>query len=498
MSAATSDEGTPTYLSSSEPLLATDRVLWSILFLSTALKLLLAVVLDRQPAVLDEVAYLDLAKGITANGQFEGTFRPPFYPAFMSAFLSLGLGTLGIRIMQCLLSALSILLVYRIAHLNFGQRAARFAAGIFAFDPVLIAFSHRLWSETLFILLLLITIDRLTSAVRSGRWLPWIVGGVALGLAGLTRPMILTFAPLLLPWAILQAGRTSADQRRHARTWQPVLMRFAVFTLVTCCVVFPWTLRNYRLAGALILVDTNGPFNILVGTQRESAFVDKDDLWSERFGRVAGERYEEFVLREPARAQELASEQARRNIADHPALFLKKSFWEAGHLWTLDSFLLRHLRNGWYGPTARQWVMPLLAPLTALFFALLVISGFLGLAAAAPSPLRGLGLLLIAHSTLLFGLTYALSRYALPLHAVLALFAGAALSDRRSTWARIRAEPGHRKRELALVCAFALLAVAWVRDLPLLHDMVVNGGAEHRFRYERVEASAPSSPGALR
>ena len=153
MSAAISAEATPTYQSNSEPLLTTDRVLWAILFLSTALKLLLAVVLDRQPAVLDEVAYLDLAKGITANGQFEGTFRPPFYPAFMSAFLSLGLGTLGIRIMQCLLSALSILLVYRIAHQNFGQRAARIAAGIFAFDPVLIAFSQRLWSETLLILL---------------------------------------------------------------------------------------------------------------------------------------------------------------------------------------------------------------------------------------------------------------------------------------------------------------------------------------------------------
>jgi 4-amino-4-deoxy-L-arabinose transferase-like glycosyltransferase len=465
------------------PRLSADRVLWVVLLASTVLKLGLAIVLHGQPPVLDEAAYLQIARQLAETGVFEGTFRPPLYPAFLALFLSTGLGTFGVRVAQCLLSAISVALVYRLTDRNFGRTAARIAAIIFAFDPVLVTFSHHLWSETLFIFLVLVMLDRLSAGAENNRLVDWLIAGVALGLAGLTRPMILTFAPLLLPWAILQARRTNGSRG----TWGALAVRFAVLTAATCAAVLPWTARNYRLSGAFILVDTNGAFNFLVGTQPDAAFVDKDDLWSERFGRVENQRYEELVLREPARAQDLAMTAAKANIAEHSGLFVRKSFWEATHLWTLDSFLLRHLRNGWYGGPARRLGLPMIAPLSALFFIVLVLAGFLGLAAARPAPLRGLSLLLIVHSTLLFGLTYALSRYALPLHAVLAIFAGYALSNLRSTWQNFRTSPHRRRRELALILAVLGLTFAWVRDLPLFSDMIAHGGAAHRFRYERVQ-----------
>ncbi len=469
-------------------------MLWTIVILSTLLKLALAVLLERQPPVLDEGAYLDLARGIVQTGAFEGTFRPPLYPAFIALFLTTGLGTVGVRLAQAVLSGISVVLVYRLTRRYFDQRAARIAAIVFAADPVIITFAHHLWSETLFIFLLLITLDRLCAGAETNRKRDWLIAGETLGLAGLTRPMILTFAPLLLPWAVLQVVRNHQVQTSRV-PWGDLVLRFALLTIATCAVVLPWTARNYRQSGAFILVDTNGAFNFLVGTQPEAAFVDKDDLWSERFGRVDNQRYEELVLREPARAQELAMATAKSNVARDPGLFLRKSLWEAAHLWTLDSFLLRHLRNGWYGKLARNFVLPLATPLTAAFFALLVLAGMAGLAAAQPSPLRGLTLLLILHSTLLFGLTYALSRYSLPLHAVLAVFAGAALSSVRSTRQAIQRAPHRGSRGLALVLALILLLTSWVRDLPLLANMMTDRGAAHPFRFERVEDNRAPAPG---
>ena len=474
------------------PALRRDHVLWAMLGASLLLKLALAILVDGHQPVLDEVAYLGLARTLAGEGRFTGTFRPPLYPAFMALFLVTGLGTLGVRVAQALVSTVSAALVYRIAGRLFDRRTARIGAALFAFNPVLIAFSHRLWSETLFILLLLVALDLLVTAARSRGRLPWLVAGATLGLAGLARPLILTFVPLLLPWAVLQLvrWRRVAGAPPLARPWLEATLRFALLAAAAGAVVLPWTVRNYVTTGGVILVDANGPFNFLVGTQPEAAFVDKDDMWSERFARVDGRRYEDYVLVNPLHAQELALATAKRNIREHPGLYLRKSLWEAGHLWTVDSFLLRHVRNGWYGSLVPAWSVPFITIGAAGFVALLVLFGLGGLLAMPTSPFRGLALLLLAHSTLLFGLTYSLSRYALPLHAVLTFGAAMVLASPHAAARGLRRSPGGAARALTLAAALLFVGVAWTRDLPLLHDMIATGGSNHHFRMERIEPRA--------
>ena len=464
-----------------------DRVLLGLLAVSTLIKLVLAGIVDPFPSVLDERAYLHLARRLAGEGVFEGTFRPPLYPAYLAVFLKLGLGTLGARVVQVFLSTATVALVYSLTQRLFSQRAARIAAALVAFNPVLIAFSHRLWSETLYIFLFVVVLHLLFTGDLRDRW-RWLAAGLCFGLAGLTRPMILTFAPLLLPWAIIAFAASQQTTWRNLRIWRHAVISIALFALTSLAVVLPWTARNARLSGALILVDTNAPFNLLVGSQTESAFVDKDDLWSEAFGRVDGKRYEDYVLDEPARAQDLAMEAALANITSNPGLFLRKSWWEAGHLWTLDSFLLRHVRNGWYGnqPVA---VVALVTLVCALFLAGLIVTGFTGLAGDLPRAFRVLVLLLLIHSTLLFGLTYSLSRYGLPLQVVLAITAAVFLSDVRGGWARLRSG-GRRAPAIVLVAALLFVGSAWLRDLPLLADMVSTGGAHHRFEMKRLSSPA--------
>lgn len=477
------------------------RALWAILGSSLLLKLVLAVMANGNAPVLDEVAYLGIAKTLVAEGRYETTFRPPLYPGFIAAFLALGLGTLGVRIAQALLGTVSAWLAYRIGRRTFGESAGVVAAAIVAFDPVLVAFSHRLWSETLYIALLLAAIDLLTGDPQGRRLWRWGAAGVLLGLASLARPMLATFIPFLLPWALLQAARGEWRSPDAGGEYGPPpagarvprsmagVGRFALLGALCAAAILPWTARNARATGAFILIDSNGPYNILVGAQPEARFVAKDDMWSARFGRVDGQSYTDLVDVDAAKAQRLAMQDATRLIAARPAAFVGKSLWEGGHLWTLDSFLLRHLRNGWYGPGVPRWAVALITLVSISFFVVLVIAGAIGLATERASPFRGLALLLIAHSLLLFSLTYALSRYRLPLQPLLAIPAAVVLLDVRGRLAASWRGALPARRRLALAGALALLAAVWVRDLPMMWDMVAHGGAGHRYRFERLKAA---------
>lgn len=479
-----------------------DPVLWIILALSGALKLWLAFSLDSSPSVLDERDYLQIAQTLADQGHYPGNFRPPLYPAYMAMMISLGWGTLGMRVGQVILSTISAVLAYRIAGRMFGTPAARIAGGLLAFDPVLVMFTHRLWSETLFIVLLLAALDILSATAVTRRWWPWASAGLLLGLAGLTRPVILTFVPLLLPWALLQmrrAGRMSGAGVQDAKAEQAKdgeqgsrsparagCLRFGLLVLACSAAVAPWTIRNALVHDALIVVDTNGPFNVLVGSQPEAAFVDKDSLWSQRFGLVGGRPYQVVVQQDAAAAQRMAMQQAWENIKGSPGRFARKCLWEASRLWTLDPFLLRHLRNGWYGRATAPLFTAMMTLLAAGFFVVLVLAAFAGLATEAASPFRGLALLLIVHATILFGITYALSRYCLPLHAVLAIPAAGMLSSFRCRLSRLKPAGFRVHRVLLLVAVVTILGWQWAGDLPMVWDMMSNTGAGYLFRMEQV------------
>lgn len=455
---------------------------------SVVLKLILAVAVRNNAAILDEGAYLELATTLATGGGYSGTFRPPGYPAFLAFWLAIGAGTLGVRLGQVALSAWSTVLMYRLGSRFGGERVGRIAAMLFAFDPVLIAFSHRLWSETVFLTLLLLILELLSRAPEGAGWPRWAAIGALFGAGALVRPMLVTFLPFLAVWLAWNAWQDRPASGRPV--FGRPLLHFVV--VVVCCfaVILPWTVRNAGATGAFVLIDSNGPFNFLVGSQPEAAFVDKDDHWSDRYGMVDGQAYTKLVEIDAARAQSLAMEQARANISAQPARFLAKSVWEAGHLWTLDSFLLRHLRNHWYGEGIPGWVAPVVTVLAAGFWAALALTGLAGLFLTLDHPLARFGILWMLQATLLFGATYALSRYGVPLRPLLALGAASLLAgmvDVAERWRRA-ARP---VRALA-IAAMLLVTISWSRDLGLVRDMLLNQGAAHRFTMEQLQS--PRSP----
>jgi 4-amino-4-deoxy-L-arabinose transferase-like glycosyltransferase len=435
-----------------------DAVLALICVASLVVKLGLALwAVDLEPRN-DEFTYLRMADAV-AQGRFPGELRPPGYPAFLAAIFALGGGSAEVRALQALLSAVSILFVYALARSAADVRTARMAAAITGFDPVLIGFSHLLWTETLYLFLwlggLALLLTRFDSAAR-GRFAA--AGGV-FGLAAFVRPQILSFLPFLLPWIGWRARRV----RRLA-------VAGTLLLAASAAVVLPWSAWQLASRSRLVVVSSTGPFNLLVGTEPTAAFVAKDDHWKSRWGQLPGGGYD------PQTALRIGW----LRIVSHPLRFAHKAVWEAAHLWTLDSFVLRHLRNGWYADPLPAGLLPAAVVATGAFSAGLMLMGLLGLLAQPASPLRSVAGLAILHSLLLFGLTYSLSRYALPLRPLLACGAAWCATHPGALRPALAASPARRWLAAA---ALALLGLAWWNDVPLLWDMLAHGGQAFRFSW---------------
>lgn len=243
-------------------------------------------------------------------------------------------------------------------------------------------------------------------------------------------------------------------------------------------VVLPWSARNYATTGSFFLVDTNGPFNIALGAEPRARFIDKDDNWNRHWARVGGERYINVAQRDPGRAQRLALGRWVRHVSADPLGYAAGSLWEASHLFTLDDFIGRHLRNRWYGKDLPKWLTGVYAVSASLFTALLFLGGGIALVAQPASPLRNFSVLVVVHAVMLFGLTFSLSRYSVPLRPFFAVAVAWLVTHRGEVMKRLA---GNRLRAIVAALVALFLLGSWSRDLPMLKDMVVDGGKNHRF-----------------
>ena len=131
------------------------------------------------------------------------------------------------------------------------------AAWLAALNPLAIAFSGMLLSESAFALLITISLWGVAECVRRDpltgepprrlRWGPAVWGGLAAAGATLTRPVWLPFVPCVALLALLLAwrGRGSA--------WWAVILLLAFANGMT-----PWAVRNWVVLGEPILTTTWG------------------------------------------------------------------------------------------------------------------------------------------------------------------------------------------------------------------------------------------------
>jgi tetratricopeptide (TPR) repeat protein len=232
--------------------------------------------------LLDELYHVQWASALAA-GDWIGNavfFRAPLYPYTLGLGLLLFHGSLlGARLLQVTYGALTPVAVYFLGRRILGARGGLVAGIIATLYPFLIYFTNELLIESLVVVLdafLLVAILRADDVPSWGRW---VLAGVVLGLAAITRPTVLLFAPCVFLWIWWRAGRPCPLREprkgdltllRGRTPLRAAALRFAMFVLGAGLVIGPVTLRNFALEKDFVLISSQGGVNFFIGNNSDS------------------------------------------------------------------------------------------------------------------------------------------------------------------------------------------------------------------------------------
>jgi 4-amino-4-deoxy-L-arabinose transferase-like glycosyltransferase len=185
----------------------------------------------------------------------------PVYPYIVAGvFEAFGIYTRTSAIvmlaLDSLFSALTCIPIFFIVRKSFGDRAALWAGWAWAFFPYAIYFSADfIWATTLTTLMLSLVFLSALHLEDSSQPSRWAGFGLLSGLAALTDPIVLSFAPLLALWMC----------SRRYRQRQPWFAPGLAATLAFLVVVSPWFIRNYQTFHTFIPFRDNLGLELYVG-----------------------------------------------------------------------------------------------------------------------------------------------------------------------------------------------------------------------------------------
>jgi hypothetical protein len=205
----------------------------------------------------DTFSYLEPGRNLLLHGRFmaDGVpdlVRTPGYPLFL-AIVSLA-GMTAAALANVILSVFSVILVWRLGRTAFGdERIALGAAWIFAFEPVSFTDSVILISETLFLALFLLSMERLAEFLRGHRLRVLAAAGLWLAAATFVRPIAyyLPFALALGLFLVLAHIPSLPPQRQEPVAGDPGLRWKAPAVLLISVLPWlaAWQMRNWVETG---------------------------------------------------------------------------------------------------------------------------------------------------------------------------------------------------------------------------------------------------------
>ena len=409
----------------------------------------------------DEGYYFVVARNLARDGvaKYDDSraLRPPAHPFFLSLLIpgagvdadgSVPLQLHRLLLLQVALGTAVVLLTGLLGQALFDRRTGWLAGLVAAFDPNLIAFSHYLWSENLFTVILLCGLLIVVKGQKTPGFSHATAAGLVFGIGALTRETALLIGGMAAVWWLATAAKL---ERRRA------LGKGALLCTVAVGCVLPWTLRNYQVLGRVVPVSTIGWFAAGEGNSLEEP--DWMQAWGPRRASFKSAYFE--VPGEVERMDFARRYTLERIREEQPAWIFKKLVRNSTQLFTPDSPLLYKIRRGAYGPVSNG-VMNALVAVSAVPYSLVFLAGTLGIAAARGNGRLLLPCLVVGISLLTHVLTNATVRFRLPLMPLFIIYAGRAIVARHAI-------PGSmsRGRWLALGAVwlfFFALCVPYLRD----------------------------------
>jgi 4-amino-4-deoxy-L-arabinose transferase-like glycosyltransferase len=392
--------------------------------------------------IADERDYNALAGNLVGCGEYTfhpggpaTSLRPPLYPALVAGVYAVaGVENFAaVRLVQAVLSLLTVVVLYRLGRELLSPRAATWLAGLACFYPSLLVFNNLILTEVLFTLLLTTSCYLLVLALRRESLAYLALGGATLGLAALTRSVVWLSPPFLAVF-LLVAWKGGWGRRLAAAA--AVSAAFAV-------TIAPWAVRNTRLQDTFVAIDTMGGRNFMMGNYRYTPLYRSWDAIS-----VSGEESWEhevfttypYELRPTqGRVDKLALRQGVEFVKQHPGITAQRSLVKFFDFWGLEREIIAGAGQGNFGRVSRAMLLALTVVIAGGYAAVLFLAVF-GAVLAPPADRRASWLLLcvIAFVCGLHTLAFAHSRYHLPVIPLVLIFTAAALGNARSIWRRRR------------------------------------------------------------
>jgi hypothetical protein len=316
-----------------------------------------------------------------------------------------------------------------------GRELATVAAALGALYPYYILYAATLMTETFYIAALLWSLEvglRVGSRLRQRQRVRWVLAvelGLSLAVATLLRQSFLPWVPVFFLWFLwLSHGRVRLG---------PVLAPLALAGTVLLLAIVPWTLRNYRVYGQFLLLNSNAGY-AMYSAQHPLQGTRFSEFWAapvpENLPGINEAQWDRALLRiglgfvrdDPLRYLRLCLSRVRA--------FLE--FWPTSGT-TLLHNLGRMASLGVFGPFMVYGLYLAARRPAAPGSAARAVSSAPGMVGWA----MGLLCLFVACYSLLHILTWAMVRYRLPADAVGLVFAALALQDlyqRARRWSEAR------------------------------------------------------------
>jgi 4-amino-4-deoxy-L-arabinose transferase-like glycosyltransferase len=182
-------------------------------------------------------------------------FWPPAYPLLLAGvWKAFGVSIGSAKVLNALLSALTIPFVWMLGRRVFDDRAAWVAAGIYAVFPNGISWLPLLFPEALFTLIFAITLWVLVEPrFKAVPARAAFAAGILAGLAALTRGQGVVLLPVAVAFWILAVG------------WREASRRTALMIAGAVLLIAPWTVRNWITLGSPVLISTNAGVTLRIG-----------------------------------------------------------------------------------------------------------------------------------------------------------------------------------------------------------------------------------------
>jgi len=253
-----------------------DRYLWIVAGVALSAALLMCLVLFRKQGLVDSAGdpygYGEIAHDFVEHGFTKVTRRSAsLYPTFLSLVYGLGGTNFFVQIIQCFLHTGTCVLVFSMGRQVFNARSALFAGLFCAVHPMLLRYVPDLHMECWLTFFFTLTTWRALKFYQNPTWLNGVLLGAVGTAATLSKGVML---PVMVAFLVAWGLRYWRKAPGAVRSLPGIVAIAVTMTLM----IAPWTYRNYRVSGRVVLLTPGTPDAFLRGyifTRLEYATLQK-------------------------------------------------------------------------------------------------------------------------------------------------------------------------------------------------------------------------------